>query len=106
MLRQPKEKHGRTALFPNINEGTQLEIDFNEERPDAGTIYVTIFVRYDVIGSKERHYTAVTYVTKPDDAATRFYGMVGGDLRLKYGDIHQRIDLTLSKGLGGLPIVT
>ena len=104
--RGPDAMAGHTILFPEKPEGGGLVFDFVGEKPDSGTVYATVFVKYRTVGTKVWHLTAFTYVTKPDEAATRLFGMVGNELRLNYGELHQTIGLALHKGLGGFPLAT
>ena len=102
----PEDRHGRTILFPEVPEGTQLEFTRKGERPDSAPIFLTVFVKYKVVGDRKWHHTAYIFTTSPGDSATIFYGSDGDNLRLNYGDIHQHTTLSLHRGRGGLPIAT
>lgn len=104
-LSHPSDRDGRTIVFPNIVEGTQLEIVREGTRPDTSDLFVTIIAHYKVIGDDDVHHTAFTYTTRPV-SATGVYGADGEKIRLNYGDIHHRINLSLHKGQGGLPLAT
>lgn len=102
----PEERHGRTILFPAVSEGTQIEFIRIGDRPESAPVFVTVFVKYKVVGDRKWHHTAQIFTTRPGDSATIFYGTDGDNLRLNYGDIHQGISLTLHRGKGGLPVAS
>lgn len=104
----PTTAHARTALFQGNAEGTQHILEFDGEIPDSGILHLLAYCQYRVPGETVWRFTADIQEVRPNDAATRFYGMTDdGLMKFKVGATTlEARKIRHKRALGMRPIAT